>query len=238
MSRPPAWRDVLLRVAVAVAIAILLAVLVLPLIALVARLSPRELVRHLGDHDVVAALRLSIESTVIATATVIVLGLPTAWFLSSVEFRGKAAVRALIELPLVLPPTVAGLGLLLAFGRAGLAGKVLHAAGISLPFTTLAVIVAQVFVATPFFISAATAGLGAVDRGYLDAAATLRATPAYRFAHVMLPLALPSIVAGAIMSWARALGEFGATITFAGNLAGRTETMPLAVYTAMQTDLD
>jgi molybdate transport system permease protein len=169
---------------------------------------------------------------------VVVFGLPVAYVLATRDFAGKRLVQVLVELPIVLPPTVAGLGLLLAFGRAGLAGGALRALGVSLPFTTLAVIVAQLFVATPFFISAATAGMREVEPRYRDVAATLRASPMYTFWRVLVPLALPSVVAGAAMGWARALGEFGATITFAGNLMGRTQTMPLAVYTALETDLD
>ena len=154
------------------------------------------------------------------------------------SFPGKRILEALIDLPMVLPPTVAGVGLLLAFGRAGLAGRVLAAGGISLPFTTAAVVLAQAFVAAPFFITTAAAGFREVEPRYLDAAATLRARPGFALRHVLLPLSLPSLLAGAAMSWARALGEFGATITFAGNLPGRTQTMPLAVYIALQTDLD
>jgi molybdate transport system permease protein len=144
----------------------------------------------------------------------------------------------MLELPMVLPPTVAGVGLLLAFGRQGLAGSALAALGLSIPFTTLAVVVAQVFVAAPFFIAATRAGLAEVDPRYLDAAATLRSSPSRTLFRVMLPLAFPSLLAGAAMTWARALGEFGATITFAGNMPGVTQTMPLAVYLALQTDLD
>jgi molybdate transport system permease protein len=147
-------------------------------------------------------------------------------------------LEALIDLPMVLPPTVAGVALLTAFGRSGLAGNALAAVGISLPFTTLAVVVAQAFVAAPFFVGSARAGFAEVDRKYLDAAATLRAAPVYAFLRVLAPLAAPSLLAGAAMSWARALGEFGATITFAGNMPGITQTMPLAVYLALQSDLE
>jgi molybdate transport system permease protein len=232
------WRTAAFRIAVSVAVALLLCLLALPLISLLFRLPPAVLWRRLGDPMVLEALRLSLVTSAASTVAVVLLGLPVAYLLATREFRGKRLVQTLVELPIVLPPTVAGVGLLLAFGRAGLAGGALQALGITLPFTTLAVIVAQLFVATPFFLSAATAGLGAVERRYLDAAATLRATSAYTFFRVMLPLALPSVVAGAAMSWARALGEFGATITFAGSLPGRTQTMPLAVYAALQSDLD
>jgi molybdate transport system permease protein len=223
---------------VSLAAAILLCLIALPIISLFVRLTPGALWVRLGQPIVLDALRLSLETSAAATVLVVLLGLPVAWLLATREFRGKRIVQTLLEIPIVLPPTVAGVGLLLAFGRAGLAGGALRALGLELPFTTLAVVVAQLFVATPFFISAATAGFAGVERRYLDAAATLGATPAYGFFRVLLPLALPSVLAGAAMSWARALGEFGATITFAGNLPGRTQTMPLAVYTALQTDLD
>jgi molybdate transport system permease protein len=165
-------------------------------------------------------------------------GLPAAYLLATRTFRGKALVESLIDLPLVLPPTVAGLALLLAFGRVGLAGRALSLVGLQVPFTMLAVILAQAFMALPLFVGAARAGFSAVDPRYTDAAATLRASEGYRFWRVMLPLAAPSILAGTAMAWARALGEFGATITFAGNLPGVTQTMPLAVYTAFQGNLD
>jgi molybdate transport system permease protein len=154
------------------------------------------------------------------------------------EFRGKRLLELLIELPLVLPPTVAGVALLTAFGRTGLAGGALGWLGVTLPFTTLGVVVAQAFVAAPFFVGAARAGFAEVDRKYLDAAATLRASPLRAFLMVLGPLAAPALLAGAATGWARALGEFGATITFAGNMPGVTQTMPLAVYLALQSDLD
>jgi molybdate transport system permease protein len=139
---------------------------------------------------------------------------------------------------MVLPPTVAGVSLLLAFGRVGLVGRALAPWGITIPFTTAAVVLAQAFVAGPFFVNAARAGFEAVEPQYLRAAATLRASSIYAFLRVVLPLSLPSLIAGAAMTWARALGEFGATITFAGNLPGVTQTMPLAVYIALQSDLE
>lgn len=225
------------RVFVLAAVGGWLAFLGLPLVSLLVRVPPRELWARLLAPASLAALRLSLETSVLATLVVIVLGLPASYVLATRRFPGKRVLEVLVELPMVLPPTVAGVGLLLAFGRAGLAGRVLGALGLSIPFTTLAVVMAQVFVASPFFVSAATAGLREVDARYADAAATLRATPGYAFRHVLLPLALPSVVAGAAMSWARALGEFGATIMFAGNLPGKTQTLPLAVYIGLQTDL-
>jgi molybdate transport system permease protein len=196
------------------------------------------LFHRLADPVLLDALRLSLLTSVTATLVVGALGLPIAYLLATRDFPGKRLLEVLIDLPMVLPPTVAGVGLLLAFGRNGLLGGVLSEAGISVPFTTLAVVLAQVFVAAPFFISATRAGLSEVDRRYLDAAATLRASPARTLMRVMLPLAFPSLLAGAAMTWARALGEFGATITFAGNMPGVTQTMPLAVYIALQSDLD
>jgi molybdate transport system permease protein len=216
----------------------LVVLLGLPLAALVLRVPISALFARLGEPVVLDALRLSILTSAISTAIVVGLGLPVAHLLATREFWGKRALEVLIDLPMVLPPTVAGVGLLLAFGRSGLAGGVLKAFGLTLPFTSLAVIVAQTFVSIPFFISSATAGLAAVEQRYLDAAATLRASGPYTFLRVMLPISLPSLLAGAAMAWARALGEFGATITFAGNLPGRTQTMPLAVYLALQSDLD
>ena len=217
---------------------ILLALLGLPVVALVLRVPPGRLVERFGDDALLEALRLSLVTSVAATLAVMLLGLPVAYLLATRSFAGKRLIEAMLELPMVLPPTVAGVGLLLAFGRQGLAGSALAVLGLSLPFTTLAVVVAQVFVAAPFFIAATRAGLAEVDRRYLDAAATLRSSPSRTLFRVMLPLALPSLLAGAAMTWARALGEFGATITFAGNMPGVTQTMPLAVYLALQTDLD
>ena len=217
---------------------ILLALLGLPVVALVLRVPPGRLVERFGDDALLEALRLSLVTSVAATLAVMLLGLPVAYLLATRSFPGKRLIEAMLELPMVLPPTVAGVGLLLAFGRQGLAGSALAVLGLSLPFTTLAVVVAQVFVAAPFFIAATRAGLAEVDRRYLDAAATLRSPPSRTLFRVMLPLALPSLLAGAAMTWARALGEFGATITFAGNMPGVTQTMPLAVYLALQTDLD
>ena len=217
---------------------VLVGLLGLPLVALIFRVPPGQLLQRWQEPALLEALRLSILTSVVATIAVVVLGLPVAYLLATRSFPGKRLLETVLELPMVLPPTVAGVGLLLAFGRQGLAGSALGAFGISVPFTTLAVIVAQIFVGAPFFIAAARAGLGAVDRRYVDAAATLRASPSRTLFRVMLPLALPSLAAGAAMTWARALGEFGATITFAGNMPGVTQTMPLAVYLALQTDLN
>ncbi len=222
----------------AVGAGLLLVLLALPLVGLVTRIPPGTLLARLREPMVLDALRLSLLTSAAATALIVVLGLPVAYLLATRDFPGKRVVELLVDLPMVLPPTVAGVGLLMAFGRSGLAGGALEFLGVTLPFTTLGVVVAQTFVAAPFFIRATRAGLSEVDRRYLDAAATLRTPPYETFLRVMLPLALPSVLAGAAMGWARALGEFGATITFAGNMPGVTQTMPLAVYIALQTDLD
>jgi molybdate transport system permease protein len=212
--------------------------LALPLVALILRVPTRDLVAHLGDAAVLEALRLSLLTSACATAVVVALGTPLAWLLATRTFPGKRLLEVVVDLPMVLPPTVAGFALLMAFGRAGLAGRALQVFGFSLPFTTLGVVVAQVFMAAPFFVAPARAAFVSVDARYLDAAATLRASEAYTFFHVVLPLSLRALLAGVAMSCARSLGEFGATITFAGNLPGTTQTMPLAVYMAMQSDLD
>lgn len=228
----------LFKAGVTASIVLLFLLLTLPLVAMVVRVPSSSVLQGLTDPAVLQALRLSLVTSLAATGCVVFLGLPAAYLLATRDFRGKRVVESLVDLPLVLPPTVAGLALLLAFGRAGLAGKALNLLGLQLPFTTLAVIVAQSFMALPLFVGSARAGFGSIERRYLDAADTLRASESYRFWRVMLPLAMPSLIAGAAMTWARALGEFGATITFAGNLPGVTQTMPLAVYTALQTNLD
>ena len=231
-------RGLLAKAVVASATTLLLALLALPFVALLLRASPAQLLARLDDPVVLDALRLSLLASGAATALVVVLGLPVAYLLATRQFPGKRIVEVLIDLPMVLPPTVAGFALLMAFGRAGLAGHALGAFGVSLPFTTAGVVLAQVFMAVPFFVGPARAGFAGVDRRLLDAAATLRASEGFTFFRVVLPLAAPSLLAGVAMSGARALGEFGATITFAGNLPGSTQTMPLAVYVALQSDLD
>ncbi|HET7225342.1 MAG TPA: ABC transporter permease, partial [Candidatus Eisenbacteria bacterium] len=235
---PRAASGVFARAATSVAGALLLALLALPFVALLLRVSPRALLGRLGQPVVLDALRLSLVTSAAATAIAFALGIPLAWVLATRRFAGKRAIEVLIDLPMVLPPTVAGFALLMAFGRAGLAGRALAAFGVHLPFTTAGVIVAQVFMAAPFLVGPARAGFAGVERRLLDAAATLGASETFRFFRVALPLAAPSVLAGVALGWARALGEFGATITFAGNLQGTTQTMPLAVYVALQSDLD
>lgn len=215
--------------------ALAVAFLLLPLAGLASRVPWRDLAGTLASPEAVAALRLSLAASLAAAAVSVLLGLPLAWVLARVEFRGKALVRALTLLPMVLPPVVGGVALLTAFGRRGLLGPALSALGIRLPFTTAGTVVAGSFVAMPFLVLTVEAGLRSMDRRYELVAASLRAGPWLRFRRVTLPLVAPSLRAGAVLAWARALGEFGATITFAGNLRGRTQTVPLAVYLELQT---
>jgi molybdate transport system permease protein len=187
-----------------------------------------------GSKEVVGALALSLLTTAISLAITVVVGLPLAVVLARRQFRGKWLVEAIVDLPIVLPPAVAGLGLLLVLGRRGLFGGALEASGIDIAFTTTAVVIAQVFVSAPFFVRSARAGIAGVDRDLEDAARADGASERYLFRLVTVPLAGPALAAGLVMSWARALGEFGATIMFAGNVAGRTQTLPLQVYSEFQ----
>jgi molybdate transport system permease protein len=212
--------------------------LAIPLLGLLGQTPWRHLAAELTTPLVVQALRLSLVCSLGAVAVSVLLGVPLAWLLARVEFPGRNLVRALTTLPMVLPPVVGGVALLLAFGRRGVAGQWLERAlGITLPFTTAGAILAEAFVAMPFLVITTEAGLRAMDRRFEDAAATLGAGRWTTFRRVTLPLIAPSLGAGAALCWARALGEFGATITFAGNLPGVTQTMPLAVYLALETDL-
>jgi len=211
--------------------------LLVPLVALLIRAPWSGLGRELRGTDVTAALGLSLLSATAATAVAVLLGVPLAWVLARLAFPGRSLLRALVTLPLVFPPVVGGVALLLAFGRRGVLGQWLYAAfGLSLPFSTAGVVVAETFVAMPFLVVAVEGALRGADRRYEDAAATLGASRLYTFRRVTLPMIAPGVAAGAVLCWARALGEFGATITFAGNLPGVTRTMPLAVYLALETD--
>ncbi len=214
-----------------------LAFLVLPLVALLLRTPWHSLPDQLGSAEVWHALQLSLVCATSATAVSLVLGVPLAWLLARVEFPGRGLVRALVTLPLVLPPVVGGVALLMALGRNGVVGRWLDSwFGLTLPFTTTAVVVAEAFVAMPFLVISVEGTLRAADPRYEEAATTLGASRFTAFRRVTLPLIAPGIAAGAVLAWARALGEFGATITFAGNFPGRTQTMPLAVYLALQED--
>ena len=211
--------------------------LVLPLAGLLVRAPWGTLPRRLGEPEVRAALRLSLQTATLATGVCLLLGVPLAWLLARAEFPGRRVVRALVTVPLVLPPVVGGVALLLVFGRRGLVGTWLEATfGLTLPFTTTGVVLAEAFVAMPFLVIAVEGALRGADTRYEEAAATLGASRWTVFRRVTIPLVAPGIVAGAVLCWARALGEFGATITFAGNFPGRTQTMPLAVYLALETE--
>jgi len=210
----------------------------LPLIALLLRVTPELLVTYIPNETVQKALWLSITTSIISMAIVILIGTPAAYFHSRTCYLGKSFVDTLIDLPLVLPPAVAGLALLLLFGRTGLLGKYLNMIGIDIAFTTIAVILAQIFVASPFYIRQAKALFEQLDPAYEETAKTLGSSSLRTFLFIILPLCATGLTSGAIMTFARALGEFGATIMFAGNLPGITQTMPLAIYAAMQGDFD
>jgi len=217
--------------------AIGLAFLVLPLVALLVRAPWSGLPELLSDSQVLTALRLSLECATAATIVSLILGVPLAWVLARLRFPGLGLVRALVTLPLVLPPVVGGLALLLAFGRNGIFGRYLDDwFGITLPFTTAGVIVAETFVAMPFLVITVEGALRSADLGLEEAATTLGASRLTVFRRITLPLVGPSLLAGAVLCWARALGEFGATITFAGNIQGRTQTTPLAVYNLLESN--
>jgi molybdate transport system permease protein len=216
-----------------------LAFLVLPLLALLVRTPWTAVPDLLLTAEVGQALRLSLVCASSATVVCLVLGVPLAWVLARARFPGRSLVRALVTVPLVLPPVVGGVALLLLLGRRGVIGQHLDAQlGISLPFTTPAVVVAEAFVALPFLVVAVEGALRGADRRYEDAAATLGASRLTIFRRVTLPLVLPGVAAGAVLCFARALGEFGATITFAGSFPGVTRTMPIEVYLALETDPD
>jgi molybdate transport system permease protein len=216
----------------------LLAFLLLPLLALLLRLEWSSLWLNLTSSVVTQALAISMMTTLIATGLSIILGAPLAYLLARRQFRGRTVIDTLIDLPMVLPPSVAGIALLIAFGRRGLVGAPLAEYGITIAFTQVAVVMAQCFVAAPYFVKSATAGFTGVDRELEYAAALDGATPFQVFRLITVPLAWPALFSGAVMTWARALGEFGATIIFAGNLPGRTQTMPLAIYLGFERDLN
>jgi len=219
------------RVAVAIGAALLAGFLALPVVTLVGRaLGSGTLAGAIASPTVREALVLSLATTAASLSLIVLLGTPLAFLLARRRFPGSGLVETAVDLPLVLPPSVAGLALLLVFGRRGLLGESLDAAGLAIPFTALAVVLAQVFVAAPFYVRAARAGIAGVPRDLEDAARVDGASEPGVFRHVMVPLAAPSLAAGLVMSWARSLGEFGATILFAGNVAGRTQTLPLVVY--------
>jgi len=216
----------------------LLSFLLFPLLAMLLRLELDGLWATITSTLVLQAVGLSMATTLLATALALLLGGPLAYQLARRQFPGRAIVDTLIDLPMVLPPSVAGIALLMAFGRRGLLGAPLAELGITISFTVTAVVLAQCFVAAPYFVKAAAAGFGGVDRELEQAAALDGASPAQVLRYITIPLAWPALFSGAVMTWARALGEFGATIIFAGNLPGRTQTMPLAIYLGFERDLN
>ncbi|MEP7091356.1 MAG: ABC transporter permease [Nocardioidaceae bacterium] len=234
-ARGPALGRAPVRLLVPAVLAV--AFLALPMAALLVRTPWSGFWGQLTSAPILEALRLSLVTSLAAIAVVCVVGVPLAWTLARVDFPGRSVVRALVIVPLVLPPVVAGVALLSAFGRNGLVGAPLRDAfGVTLPFTTTAVVIAHAFVALPFFVLSVEGALRATNQEYDVVAATLGASRWTIFRTVSLPLAAPGLMAGLVLAWARALGEFGATITFAGNYPGTTRTMPSAIYVALQSD--
>jgi len=219
-----------------VALAILLGFLLLPLLALFLRVSPGTLFAQLGSDVALDALWVTVKTGLIAHVLVVGLGTPAAYLLGTRQFRGRSFVLTAIELPLVLPPAVAGIALIAAFGRRGLLGGKLEAAGITISLTQAAVVLAVAFVASPFYLRQAIEAFASVDRALLDASRTLGSGPFRTFRRVALPLAAGGLGAGSVLAWARGTGEFGATIMFAGSLQGVTQTLPLAIYAQLDQD--
>ena len=231
--RPP-WFPVLLVLALATA----LTFLTLPIVAIFVNSSPGELIDALGEQGALDALWLSLRTTTASMAIILIVGTPAAYLLATRSFRGKSVVVTLVELPLVLPPAVAGIALLAAVGPSGILGGAIEAAGIELALTTAGVVVALTFVASPFYVRQAMAAFASVDRTLLDASRTLGSSEARSFARVMIPTAMPGLAAGTALALGRALGEFGATLMFAGSFEGITQTVPLAIYDRFSTQFD
>ncbi len=227
-----------LRLGMASFLILAMAFIALPVASLFLKSPMDAMLRSLHDPVVMDALRLSMMTSTLTTLIVVFMGTPIAYVNARFHYPGKEIVDSLIDLPVIMPPAVAGIALLMAFGRMGIVGHYLNALGLSIAFTTLAVIMAQVFVSSPFYIRQARTSFEDVDLAFENAARTLGASRVYTFFHVILPIAINGLISGAIMAFARSLGEFGATIMFAGNFQGRTQTMPLAIYTAMQGDMD
>jgi molybdate transport system permease protein len=235
-DRPPSWGRA--SWALRAASFLLPLFLALPLVSLLLRLDPRAWLEHVSSPMAVRAFVLTLGTTAVSTALSALLGLPLAWLLARHRFRGSDALDTLVDLPVTIPPVVVGVALLLAFGRQGLVGHALDLCGIRVAFSTLAVVMAQMTIASPFFVRAARAGFEAVDPALEHAALTLGASPWRVFWTVSVQLARPALFAGLVLCWARALSEFGATMMFAGNFPGRTQTLSLAVMSAMESDLD
>ena len=231
-------KEVALKAGLAVLLISAFIFIALPVASLFFKSPLDTTLRAMHDPVVTDALKLSLMTSTLTTMTVVLMGTPIAYVNARFRYFGKEIADSIIDLPVIMPPAVAGIALLMAFGRMGIIGHYLNAFGFSIAFTTLAVIMAQVFVSSPFYIRQARTSFEDVDLAFENAARTLGASRVYTFSHVILPIALNGLISGAIMAFARSLGEFGATIMFAGNFQGRTQTMHLAIYTAMQGDLD
>jgi molybdate transport system permease protein len=221
----------------ALLIAIALSFILLPMIAVFLDMTPQEIWQQLQTPLAYESLKLSVYTTLISLALIIIFGTPLAYLLATKDFTGKHVIDVLIQLPIVIPPAVAGVGLLLVFGRFGLLGGWLDIYGIRIGFTIIAVIMAQCFMSAPFYIQAAKTAFATIDQSLINVSRTLGASKLRTFYKIILPLSIPGLITGAALSWGRALGEFGATIMFAGNLPGKTQTMPLAIYSAMESDI-
>ena len=228
----------LFTAALSLAAVIALVFLLLPLVAIFLRVPPGELFAQLGSKVAIDAIVVTLKANVIAQSLILVVGTPAAYLIAKHGFRGRAFVVTLVELPLVLPPAVAGIGLLAAFGRLGLLGGTFEALGVSIGFTRTAVVLAVTYVASPFYLRQAIASFEALDNALLDASRTLGAGPARTFFRIALPLAGKGLAAGAALSFARGIGEFGATIMFAGSLQGVTQTLSLAIYAQLDLNFD
>lgn len=228
----------LFPVALAVATALTLGFLLLPIVAIFLRVPPGELVAQLGSDVAIDAIVVTLKATLVAQTLILVVGTPAAYLIASRRFRGRPFVITLVELPLVLPPAVAGIALFAAFGRLGLLGSTFEALGFTVALTPAAVVLAITYVASPFYIRQAIASFEALDRSLLDASRTLGAGPARTFFRIALPLAGKGLAAGAALSFARGIGEFGATIMFAGSLQGVTQTLSLAIYAQFDLNFD
>lgn len=216
----------------------LLAFIAIPLLALFLRISPADFLTNLNRAQVIQAINLSLLTSLTTTGVTLLLGTPVAYLLAQRRSRFYRMVDTLIDLPTVLPPSVAGVALLIAFGRRGLFGTFFTALDIGIPFTTLAVVMAQTFIAAPYYVKAAAIGFASIDLELKQAAELDGASRWQVFRHIVLPLSWTALLSGSVMTWARALGEFGATIIFAGNFPGRTQTMPLAIYIGFEIDLN
>jgi molybdate transport system permease protein len=226
------------RVALVIALALVLAFLALPIAALFVHQSPAQLAASLGDEAAVDALSLSLRTSVTALVVIVLVGTPAAYLLATRRFPGRALALTLVELPIVLPPAAAGIALLAAFGPHGLLGGAISGAGIQLVLETAGVVVALTFVSAPFYVRGAAAAFAAVDPELFEASRTLGSGPAATFARVAIPQAAGGLVAALALAWARALGEFGATLLFAGSVRGVTQTAPLAIFAFLSTDFD